>query len=395
MTVEIDKANATEGEFREEKDDRPEKAPETAIAVRASEVTSVSLSGDPERVMAEAHKAAAILMDAVKRKPDPVMMNGEHYLEFEDWQTVARFYNASVRIVKSGYVEYGDVKGFEAYAEVIRNSDGMVIGSAEAACLNDEPKWRSKSVYEYIDVNRVPDDLKDKIVETLPSKYEGRPDRAKVRLREDPVPLFQLRSMAQTRAGAKALRNVFAWVVVLAGIKPTPWEELEGMIERGETTPAAAKSKGPDVTDMPEWHTVKDVREVLLPPKGSRTRELTKYVLVTEGGYEFGTFKKSITDKALKARDAGQKVRLGYKVTQWGLDLEEVLLDGEDPAIRTETQRVSASRNPLLSEVSAQYNRVGVAKANDARMKLGIEAYAPGNMSEDELRRLLDALKAL
>jgi len=32
--------------------------------------------------------------------------------------------------------------------------------------------------------------------------------------------------MAQTRAGAKALRNVLAWVVVLAGYRPTPAEEL-------------------------------------------------------------------------------------------------------------------------------------------------------------------------
>jgi len=35
-----------------------------------------------------------------------------------------------------------------------------------------------------------------------------------------------LSSMAQTRAGAKALRNRFAWVVVLAGYRPTPAEEM-------------------------------------------------------------------------------------------------------------------------------------------------------------------------
>src|SRR5262249_27437128 len=41
-------------------------------------------------------------------------------------------------------------------------------------------------------------------------------------------PLFQLRSMAQTRACAKAMRNVLAWVVVLAGYAPTPAEEMTG-----------------------------------------------------------------------------------------------------------------------------------------------------------------------
>jgi hypothetical protein len=39
---------------------------------------------------------------------------------------------------------------------------------------------------------------------------------------------FQLRSMAQTRAQAKALRNVLAWVVVMAGYQPTPAEEMDG-----------------------------------------------------------------------------------------------------------------------------------------------------------------------
>jgi hypothetical protein len=38
--------------------------------------------------------------------------------------------------------------------------------------------------------------------------------------------LWQLRSMAQTRACAKALRNVLAWIVVLAGYSPTPAEEM-------------------------------------------------------------------------------------------------------------------------------------------------------------------------
>jgi len=34
--------------------------------------------------------------------------------------------------------------------------------------------------------------------------------------------------MAQTRACAKALRNVLAWVVVLAGYRATPAEEMQG-----------------------------------------------------------------------------------------------------------------------------------------------------------------------
>ena len=40
-------------------------------------------------------------------------------------------------------------------------------------------------------------------------------------------PAFQIRSMAQTRAAAKCLRNVLAWVVVMAGYAPTPAEEMD------------------------------------------------------------------------------------------------------------------------------------------------------------------------
>lgn len=38
-------------------------------------------------------------------------------------------------------------------------------------------------------------------------------------------------SMAQTRATGKACRMVFSWVMVLAGYEPTPYEEMETVIE--------------------------------------------------------------------------------------------------------------------------------------------------------------------
>ena len=41
-------------------------------------------------------------------------------------------------------------------------------------------------------------------------------------------PLFQLKSMAQTRAEAKVLKSIFGWVVVLAGYRTTPAEEMTG-----------------------------------------------------------------------------------------------------------------------------------------------------------------------
>jgi len=173
-----------------------------------SQPSEIILHREPETVLTEAKKAAQALMTVVSQKKKPVIINNEQYLEFEDWQTVARFYGLTVKVNRTNFVDFGGVKGYEAVADVLRN-DGTVISSAEAMCLNDEEKWSTRTKYEWINGKR------EKIGEV-------------------PVPLFQIRSMAQTRACAKALRNVLAWVVVLAGFKPTPAEEMTDGINQGQ-----------------------------------------------------------------------------------------------------------------------------------------------------------------
>ena len=63
--------------------------------------------------------------------------------------------------------------------------------------------------------------------------------------------------MAQTRAGAKALRNALAWVVVLAGYRPTPAEELPG--------------SGVDDKPDPTGGAVPFAYEETTPPRGNGT----------------------------------------------------------------------------------------------------------------------------
>ncbi len=162
------------------------------------EVNDVAIIRNPTKVLAEAREAAKALKDVVSGKPKKVMIGGEQYLEFEDWQTVGRFYGVSAKVMSTGFIDLGGVQGFEARAVAIRNSDGMEVSAAEAMCLNDEDNWKKK-------------------------------------------PLFQLKSMAQTRASAKALRNVLAWVVVLAGYRPTPAEEMDGV--KGNKPPIAEPQK--------------------------------------------------------------------------------------------------------------------------------------------------------
>ena len=193
----------------------------------------IQVSRPPDVVLAEATEAAKALGAVLAGKKKKVMMNNEQYLEFEDWQTVGRFYGVTAKVKETAFINYGNAQGFEAKAVAIR-ADGMEISAAEAMCLNDEEKWRARPKYKYLYILKdgsksEEDPPKEQIVWVdNPGKPGSKmPKKERTLTGEESVPLFQLRSMAQTRACAKALRNVLAWVVVLAGYRPTPAEELD------------------------------------------------------------------------------------------------------------------------------------------------------------------------
>lgn len=191
----------------------------------------------PDVILSEAQKAAKALSDVVARKKKPVIMNGEQYLEFEDWQTVGRFYGITAKVISTEFINYGEVQGFEAHAVAIR-PDGMEISAADSMCLNDEANWKSK-------------------------------------------PLFQLRSMAQTRACAKCLRNVLAWVVVLAGYKPTPAEEMQGGFS-DKKPPLKEPGKRPEIKDPTSPATEQQMKAIhAMLDKSGITDDLEKHEKVS------------------------------------------------------------------------------------------------------------------
>lgn len=202
-----------------------------AVAVVDAQLTT--MVNPPEAVLAEAHTAAKALQSVIAQKPRKVMFNDEQYLEFEDWQTLGRFYGITVGLEAAPeLVDIAGVKGFKATA-VAMIRGGQAISRATAYCLNDEEKWRSKNKYAWAYVKKsgghsVEDPGKDELIwEPNPEKPDKkRPKKERIHMGEEAVPLFQLASMAQTRACAKALRNVLSWVAVLAGYRPTPAEEL-------------------------------------------------------------------------------------------------------------------------------------------------------------------------
>lgn len=172
---------------------------DTLPAISEAIRQDIGINRPPDVVLAEAQRAARALKDVIDKKPRKVVFNGETYLEFEDWMTLGRFYGVTAKVTSTAPVEMGGITGFEAHAVALR-VDGQEISAADAMCMSDEPNWHKK-------------------------------------------PLFQLRSMAQTRACSKVLRNVLAWVVVLAGYRPTPAEEMEGVVSRGGGSASAAPNQ--------------------------------------------------------------------------------------------------------------------------------------------------------
>lgn len=184
-------------------------------------MSQLALARDPESVLREAKKAADVLRRVLNAKPRKLVLNKttkEQYLEFEDWQLLGKFYGitASVIVGSTRQIQVGSAIGFEAAAEAIHTATGMRVSAADAMCLNDEDNWKARPQYEYVKVDG--QDVKNQV---------GSKD----------VPMFQLRSMAQTRACSKCLSNALRWVIVLSGqknISGTPAEEMTG-VERDGT----------------------------------------------------------------------------------------------------------------------------------------------------------------
>lgn len=206
-----------------------------ALAVPESAAMVLSVARSPEDVLEEAHRAAKALKGVIDAKPEDkkVKFNDEVYLEFEDWSTVGQFYGIKPVTDWTKFIDLGEgIRGWEARAEAIHVPTGRVVASAEAMCLNDEEKWRARPKYEWHYVKKTggtskDDPGRDEIIwEKKRTGAGNAPKKARVLIGEEAVPNFQLRSMAQTRAGAKAMRNALSWVVVLAGYRPTPAEEM-------------------------------------------------------------------------------------------------------------------------------------------------------------------------
>lgn len=195
-----------------------------------AQVGELKLWRAPEEVLVEAQQAAAALQKRIANKKKPVIFNGEQYIENDDWQMLSHFFGYSPKIESTEFVQYGDVQGFKAVAVLLNERTGLVVGRGEALCLDEEDNWGSRTKYDWQD--------------------NGRGGRKKVAVGEVSTPLFQLASMAQTRACNKAMSNKLKWVVSLAGYATTPAEDMHDATlapksESAPTLPTEIKKKEP------------------------------------------------------------------------------------------------------------------------------------------------------
>lgn len=162
---------------------------EKAITVIPDGVQLGSIqTADPKEFFDRAKIVADALVQLVDSKKLFTIIQGRKYLQVSGWAYAGAMMGVVAREVSAVEKDNGDV---EALVELIRSSDGAVIGRGSAIMGFDE--------------------------------WIGRPRYAR-------------RSMAITRAEGKAFRLAYPWLVALAGYEATPAEEMDGLnIVEGET----------------------------------------------------------------------------------------------------------------------------------------------------------------
>ena len=183
---------------------------EIMVVDNPSTTQSVSLIKNSETIDAENKQGLIIIKKILDTKQDAVVINGKRHIEYEDWQALGNAYGVDVATGDVEPVEYFGVKGFKAKAKVIRIEDGIVIGGAEALCMENERNWKNKDY-------------------------------------------FQMASMAQTRAGSKALSNILRFVVALdKSLSGTPAEEMEGVSGSNKSSGKKTKKRKKVVKETSE-----------------------------------------------------------------------------------------------------------------------------------------------
>jgi hypothetical protein len=139
-------------------------------------------SHDPVQVIEEAQRIITAMSDKCQGEKFISNIQGKRYPKVEWWTTVGAVKGLFPYLISNVKLDRPDEIIYEARVE-IRNPSGMAVTSAEAVCSNKESRWKGRDEYA-------------------------------------------IKSMAQTRATAKAYRIGLSFLAVMAGLEATPAEEV-------------------------------------------------------------------------------------------------------------------------------------------------------------------------
>jgi hypothetical protein len=165
----------------------------------------------PHDVIVQASAIAKELAKIVRENRLSVTLQNREYVKAEGWSTMGAMLGVLPREVTELTRRFDD-GAYEATVELIRITDGAVVGRASAFVGMDEKDRQGRL--------------------TWGSRAE-----------------YARRSMAVTRAMGKAYRLGFSWIIGLAGFEPTPAEEMgdvmEGEYKVTQPTPVQPSTPAP------------------------------------------------------------------------------------------------------------------------------------------------------
>lgn len=252
----------------------------------AVKMESAVVPVSPQEQINQASDMARLLKEVVSKAGLARKLGGrKEHLEFEAWQTIARWHHCTPSTEWTRPIKDGDrIIGWEARVNVL-DDQGRIIGSSEGMCMADEQNWRGK-------------------------------------------PSYALRSMAQTRTAGKALRSLFAHIAVLAGYSPTPAEEMDGVEVREETPkPSAQPQPPPKPSSSDPAMVVEFVPSDLKEEHGEKNgKPWTRYTIFNDAE-KYKTF----DHKFAEIVRTGEKIRIAYKTDKWGNTITNLsLVDAGD-----------------------------------------------------------------
>lgn len=191
----------------------------------------LSIAESPSEVVDREAEQARVLMDIVEQQRLYVDIRGKKYLTAEAWSTIGSFNGISPETewVRPFRNDDEKIVGYEAKVNLVHVPTGRIRASGVMVCGFDDFSGRGKS------------------------------GTAQVR---------SVQSTAQTWAMAKAYRQGYSRIAVLAGYSPTPAEEMRDALT--VTTTPSTPSTPPNAAPSPTYTAKADFSDCLQKYKWSK-----------------------------------------------------------------------------------------------------------------------------